>query len=258
MPYTPFDLTGKVALVTGGNGGIGLGMAAALARADAHVVLWGTNPEKNARALAELESLGSGKVVEKLVDVSDETAVREGIDLIAEQFGRLDAAFANAGVGGGGVRSMQEIDEETYRRVLAVNLDGVFYTFRQAARQMLTQPSGGSLVGISSVAAVDGAPRAQHYAASKGAVIAMVKGVAVEYGRKGIRCNAVLPGWIRSDMTQGAQDSEVFTEKVISRVPAGRWGEKEDFGGIAVYLASDASVYQSGSVIVVDGGYTVF
>jgi len=117
---------------------------------------------------------------------------------------------------------------------------------------------GGSLVVTSSVSAVHGAPRNEAYASSKGAVIAMIRGLAVEQARYGVRANAILPGWIRSDMTAGAQSSDKFNERVIGRVPFRRWGEPEDFSGIAVYLASDASRYHTGDTFVIDGGYTVY
>ena len=197
MAYAPFDLKGKVALITGGNGGIGLGMAEALAQAGADVVIWGSNAEKN---------------------------------LAAE--------------------------------VMAVNLDGVFWTFREACKHMKERANrgdpGGSLVVTSSVSAVHGAPRNQAYAATKGAVIPMIRGIAVEYARYGVRANAILPGWIATDMTAGAQQNETFNAKAIGRVPMRRWGEPEDFGGIAVYLASDASKFHTADTFVIDGGYTVY
>lgn len=257
MAYNPFDLNNHVALVTGGNGGIGLGMADALAQAGATLVIWGTNEQKNTKASEQLSAHG-GEVVAELVDVSDPDAVAAGVQRIVEKYQRLDSAFANSGISGGGAASMFEIDPKKYRRVMEVNLDGVFYTFRETARQMMQQPEGGSLIGVASVAAIEGAARAQHYAASKGGVISMVKATAVELARHKIRCNAILPGWIRSEMTQAAQDNEVFNDKVIPRVPMKRWGNPEDFGGIAVYLASSASRYHTGTTSVVDGGYTIF
>jgi NAD(P)-dependent dehydrogenase (short-subunit alcohol dehydrogenase family) len=174
--------------------------------------------------------------------------------------GRIDFVAANAGIGGGA--AFAEMSVEIWRRVLAVNLDGVFFTLREACKHMAERAKagdpGGSLVVTSSVSAVHGAPRNEAYASTKGAVIAMMKGLAVEYGRAGVRANVILPGWIRSDMTAAAQNWEKFNEKVIGRVPVGRWGEPEDFAGIAVYLASDASKYHTGDLFVIDGGYTVF
>lgn len=260
MAYSPFDLTGKVALITGGNGGIGLGMAEALAQAGAGVVIWGTNEAKNKAAEGKLRSHG-GKVFVQTIDVSDEAQVVDGMKGAVAQMGRVDSVFANAGIGSA-ARSFLDISAEQYRRVLAVNEDGVFFTLREAARHMRERAGrgdrGGSLVGVASLAAIEGAARNQHYAASKGAVVSMIRGIAVEFARDGVRANAILPGWIATEMTAGAQASAKFVENVISRVPSRRWGEPTDFGGIAVYLASDASSYHSGDTLIVDGGYAVF
>lgn len=260
MPYKPFDLSGKVALVTGGNGGIGLGMAEAMAQAGAGIVIWGTNEAKNKAAEASLRAHG-GKVMVQTVDVSSEPQVVEAIGAAVKDMGRIDTVIANAGIGSP-ARSFLDITAEQYRKVLAVNEDGVFFTLREAARHMRDRATkgdlGGSLVGVASLAAIEGAARNQHYAATKGAVISMMRAIAVEFARDGVRANAVLPGWIATDMTAGAQASPAFMEKVIPRVPARRWGKPSDFGGIAVYLASDASAYHSGDTFVIDGGYAIF
>ena len=154
------------------------------------------------------------------------------------------------------------MDTETWRKNMSVNLDGAFWTLREATKSIVTRAKagdpGGSLVGVASLAAIEGAARNEAYAATKGGLISMLRGIAVEHARYGIRANAILPGWIATDMTQAAQDAPAFTEKVIPRIPARRWGEPADFGGMAVYLASDASAYQSGTTIVIDGGYSIF
>ena len=261
MAYSPFDLTGKTVLVTGGNRGIGLGMAEAVARAGADVVVWGSSAARNADAADRLKAHG-GAVLAQTVDVSKEAEVVAAMAEAAGWRGRLDAVFANAGIGRGSP-SFIEMTTETYREVLAVNLDGVFFTFREACRHMVerartTGEKGGSIVGVASLAAIEGAARNEAYAATKGAVISMMKSVAVEHARWGIRANAILPGWIATDMTAGAQAAPAFAEKVIPRVPARRWGEPADFGGIAVYLSSEASSYHSGDTFVIDGGYAVF
>jgi NAD(P)-dependent dehydrogenase (short-subunit alcohol dehydrogenase family) len=258
MTFKPFDLTGKVALVTGGNGGIGLGMAEGLAAAGADVVIWGQNPDKNARAEAALKAHG-GKVMVRQVDVANEQAI-DGVAEVLKEFGRLDFAVANAGVGKGA--PFTEQTTENWRRVTTVNLDAVFWTFREASKHMVERAQagdpGGSLLVTSSTSAIHGAPRNQAYASTKAAVQAMIRGLAVEFARYGIRANAVLPGWIRSDMTAAAQGNDKFNEKVISRVPMRRWGEPDDFAGLAVYLASDASRFHTGDSMVIDGGYTIF
>jgi NAD(P)-dependent dehydrogenase (short-subunit alcohol dehydrogenase family) len=260
MSYKPFNLTGKVALITGGNGGIGLGMAEALAQAGAGVVIWGTNETKNKAAETALRAHG-GKVLVQKVDVSNEGQITEAMQVAVGQMGRVDTVIANAGIGSP-ARSFLDITADQYRKVLAVNEDGVFFTLREAARHMRDRASkgdpGGSLIGVASLAAIEGAARNQHYAATKGAVISMMRSIAVEFARDGVRANAILPGWIATDMTAGAQASPAFAEKVIPRVPARRWGQPADFGGIAVYLASDASAYHSGDTFVIDGGYAIF
>ena len=260
MAYAPFDLKGKVALVTGGNSGIGLGMAQALAQAGADVVIWGSNAEKNLAAEGKLTSSGV-RVLAQQVNVADEAAVVAAMQEAVAAMGRVDFVAANAGMGRG-APSFDQMTTETWKQVMAVKLDGVFWTFREACKHMKERAGqgdpGGSLVVTSSVSAVHGAPRNQAYAATKGAVIPMIRGIAVEYARYGVRANAILPGWIATDMTAGAQQNETFNAKAIGRVPMRRWGEPEDFGGIAVYLASDASRFHTADTFVIDGGYTVF
>jgi NAD(P)-dependent dehydrogenase (short-subunit alcohol dehydrogenase family) len=255
-----FDLSGRVCLITGGNGGIGIGMADGLAQAGASVVIWGQNPDKNAAAEARLRAHG-GAVMVRRVDVSDEAAVVAGVEEALSEFGRLDFVAANAGVSGRGA-PFAETTTEAWRRVTTVNLDAVFWTFREACKHMVARAEagdpGGSLVVTSSTSAIHGAPGNEAYASSKSAVLSLMRGVAVEYARLGIRANAVLPGWTRSDLTAKLQTWDKFNDQVIGRVPMRRWGDPEDFSGIAVYLASDASKFHTGDSIVIDGGYTVF
>lgn len=260
MAYKPFDLTGKVALVTGGNRGIGLGMARALAQSGADIIIWGTNAGHNRNAEGELTTLGV-RVLAQQVDVAEESAVMAAMAEAAASMGRIDTVIANAGIGAG-ARSFSEMSADVWRRVLSVNLDGVFFTCREACKHMIARAGagdpGGSIAVVASLAAIEGAPRNEAYAATKGGVISMMKAIAVEHARYGVRANAILPGWIATDMTSGMQDLPAFAEKVIPRVPARRWGEPEDFGGIAVYLASNASKYHSGDSFVIDGGYSIF
>lgn len=257
MAYTAFDLSGKTALITGGNSGIGLGFAQALAQAGANIAIWGTNAQKNASAKEALAATGV-KVFTTLCDVGDEKAVDAAFAETVSVMGRVDGCFANAGVSASDKRPFIEMESAEWDRILKINLDGVFYTFRAAARQMVKQGDGGVLVGTASVAALHGAPRSQHYAATKGGVISMVRGLAVELARHRIRAHAVLPGWIETDMTQKAIANDAFSGAVMPRIPMRRWGKGADFGGIAVYAMSDASSYHTGDTFVIDGGYTLF
>jgi NAD(P)-dependent dehydrogenase (short-subunit alcohol dehydrogenase family) len=253
-----FDLTGKVVLVTGGNGGIGLGMAHALARAGAALCIWGTNAAKNAAAVEGLRA-HSRDVLALVCDVGDESAVERAFAQTLERFGRVDACFANAGViGDPQTPSFVEMSTNEWRRVLRVNLDGTFFTLRAAARQMIEQGTGGALVLTSSLAAISGPPRNQHYAASKGGLISMMQSLAVELARYRIRVNAIQPGWVDTAMTEHLVSAPRFQEKVLARVPLRRWGRADDFGAIAVYLASDASAYHTGDTLLIDGAYSKF
>jgi hypothetical protein len=257
MPYSPFDLSGTVALITGGNSGIGLGMARGLAQAGADIAIWGTNAAKNAAACEALAGHGT-RVRTWLCDVGDETAVNDTFAATLETFGRVDGCFANAGVGGRGVPSFLEMSSAEWHRVTRINLDGAFYTFRAAAKHMVQRGEGGVLVGTASLAAIEAAPRSEHYAATKGGMISMIRSLAVEFARHGIRANAILPGWIATEMTANAFATEGFRTKVAPRVPMRRWGTGEDFAGIAVYLQSAASRYHTGDTFVIDGGYALF
>ncbi|MFO1026918.1 MAG: SDR family oxidoreductase [Acetobacteraceae bacterium] len=257
MAYSPFDLTGKVALVTGGNSGIGLGMAKAMAEAGANIAIWGTNAAKNAQAAEALKPTGRD-ILTLVCDVGDEAAVEENFGRTVDYFGRVDGCFANAGVSGRGGHSFLEMSSTEWHRVTRVNLDGAFYTFRAAANHMVKRGDGGVLVGTASLAAIEAAPRSEHYAATKGGMISMCRAMAVEFARYGVRAHSILPGWIETNMTANAVATEGFKTKVLPRVPMRRWGEGDDFGGIAVYLMSSASKYHTGDTFVIDGGYSLF
>ncbi|MCB1512843.1 MAG: SDR family oxidoreductase, partial [Hyphomicrobiaceae bacterium] len=247
MSENIFDLTGKVSLVTGGNGGIGLGMARGLARAGSDVVVWGRNAEKNAAAREELAQYGV-RILTREIDVTSEQSVTDGFADALSQMGRIDFVAANAGTGSR--TPFVELETEAWNRTFALNLDSPMWLFREACRHMSQRAEagdpGGSIAVVSSIAALTPAPTAQAYAASKAGAIALVRSIAVGYGQVGIRANAILPGFIRSDLSAHLQQMEKFTRNIIhGRVPVKRWGEGSDFEGIAVYLASDLSSFHT-------------
>lgn len=258
MAYSPFDLSGKTALITGGNSGIGLGMAEAVAAAGAEVSIWGTNPDKNKAAQETLEQYGP-KITNHLVDVSDSKAVDDAFAQVLNDHHRVDACFANAGIGGGGKLFIDNEDED-WRRVMSVNLDGAFYTLRAAARHMVKRAQdgdiGGRLIATSSLAAIAGQPRGQAYSGAKGALVSIMQSLAVELGRYKITANSILPGHIETPMTETHYaTNQRFVDAIWPRLPIRRWGTGADFGGIAVYLMSDASQYHTGAQFVIDGGF---
>lgn len=257
--YKPFDLRGKVSLITGGASGIGLGMAEALAQAGSDIVLWDVNPEYNAAAVDRLSSYGV-RVLASRVDVSDETQVVAGVAEALATMGRIDTGIACAGIFIGRTPfADQSLD--AWRRVHAVNADGVFLTLREIVRHMLkrgeTGDGGGSLIGFSSIANFKGSTQSQAYGATKGAVPALMRALAAELGPRGIRANAIAPGWIATDQSAHLRGTAFFDEKIIPRIPVRRWGTAADLGGIAVYLASEASAFHTGDLFVIDGGYII-
>lgn len=250
-----FDLGGKVAVVTGGNRGIGLGIARGLARAGARLALWARDEGRSREACAELLALGA-EVASVPCDVSSEAEVGRATRETLARFGRIDVCFANAGFGVPANPLRLALDE--WRRVLAVNLDGAFLTFREVARHMVERGGGGKLVAIGSISEIFGTPKQPHYAASKAALGALVRSFAVELARHDVQVNLILPGWIVTEATQPAVDHAPLHEAILRRTPARRWGSPGDLEGIAVYLASDASRFHTGDSIRIDGGYSVF
>ncbi len=253
-----FDLTGKVALVTGGSRGIGLAIADGLAAAGSDVVIWDIDKDRNQSAVDSLEKHGT-RVNAQLVDVSSEIAVVTAMTDLLSAMGRLDTVVANAGISLHAGQFLN-IDIEDFRRTTAVNQEGWLFTVREALKHMKERAEagdpGGSIIGQSSLQALHGSPGGQSYAASKGAVLAMVKSIAVEFGRYEVRANAIMPGFIKTDMNKRNHDNVALNEKVIKRVPIRRWGTPDDIAGLAVYLASDAARYHTGTAIELDGGYS--
>ncbi len=247
-----FDLHGKAALVTGGNGGIGLGMALGLARAGAAVAIAGRDADKNAAALAQLEKLGKPMAI--LADVSDETSCRAMVGEAAERLGRLDILVNNAGIN---IRKApQDYTLDEWRKVLDANLTSAFVA-AQAAYPLFLHAKGGKIINIGSMMSLFGASFVAPYGASKGGLVQLTRALATAWARDNIQVNAVLPGWIDTALTRRARsDVPGLHDRVLARTPAGRWGSADDLAGIAVFLASPASDFVTGTAIPVDGGYS--
>ena len=248
-----FDLSGRVALVTGGNGGIGLGMATGLARAGAAVLVAGRNGAKNAAAIKTLQALGA-QVAAAEADVSTEAGCRALIGAALERFGRLDILVNNAGTN---IRKQpQEYTLDEWKTVLDTNLTSAFLC-SQAAYPAMLQAGAGKIINIGSMMSIFGAAFAGPYGASKGGMVQLTKSLASAWAKDNIQVNAVLPGWIDTDLTRGARrDVPGLHERVLARTPAGRWGSPDDFAGIAAFLASRAADFVTGVAIPVDGGYS--
>jgi len=248
-----FDLKGKVAVVTGGNGGIGLGMARGLAKAGARVVVAARNKEKSGAALRELQALGAGALAVN-VDVTQEKSVDAMVRETVEKCGGLDILVNNAGIN---IRKpAQDLSLEEWRQVLDTNLTSAFLCSRSAYPHM-KRAGGGKIINIGSMLSIFGAAFAPAYGASKGGIVQLTKSLATGWARDNIQVNAVLPGWIDTDLTrQARKEIEGLHERVLARTPAGRWGGIDDFGGIAVFLASSASDFLTGTAIPLDGGYS--
>jgi NAD(P)-dependent dehydrogenase (short-subunit alcohol dehydrogenase family) len=260
MAKSLFDLSGKVALVTGGNSGLGLGFARGIAKQGGSVVIWGRNAEKNAAAKKELESYGV-RVSARQVDVSSEEQVIAGYEALMKEFGRVDCVIANAGLPPSPARSIFDVSTKDYHDFLAVSMHGSFYTLREGARHMVKRAEagepGGSLVFCGSLSMFKGLPGKVAYAGSKAALGAMIRSMAVEFGKYGIRANSIAPGYIKTGMT-GAGDELTPVDKFFAaKNPIPRPGYPADFEGIAAYLASDASSFHSGDTITLDGACMV-
>jgi len=248
-----FDLSGHVAIVTGGNGGLGLAFGRGLVKCGASVAIWGRNGEKNTNAVAELRALG-GDVEAFVCDVTDEKAVRAAFDQTIERFGHVDSCFANAG-GGGFLGASHETDRATWLGAIDLNLMSVVHTWAPVTEHMLERGQGGRLIVTSSIAAILGTGGSAGYSTTKAAVRGLVQALAVELGGAGIRVNAILPGFIETEMSLKA--SQALQDAARRRSVMGRIGTLEDMEGIAVYLASKHSDFITGQSIIMDGGHTI-
>ena len=250
-----FDLTGRVCLVTGGNGGIGLGMAKGFAKAGATVVIAARNAEKNAAAVAALTALGA-KAKALVVDVADEPACRAMASEVQSRFGRLDVLVNNAGIARGG--RPETMPPRRLEQRARASTSPPCWSACQAAHPLMKAQGGGKIINIGSMYAIFGAPGIVPYAASKGGLIQLTKSLAAAWAPDNIQVNAVLPGWIDTDMTHGARTGRPASrERIVARTPAGRWGEIDDFEGPAVFLASAASDFVTGVSLPVDGGFAI-
>jgi 2-deoxy-D-gluconate 3-dehydrogenase len=249
-----FDLKKRIAVVTGGNGGIGLGMARGLARAGAEVILAARNAEKSAAAVRQIEQAG-GRAHAVTVDVADETSVTQLMATVRDRHGRLDILVNNAGMN---IRKpVHELALAEWRQVIDTNLTSA-YLCCHAAYPLFKAAGGGKIINIGSMMSIFGASFAPAYAASKGGIVQLTKSTAVAWATDNIQVNAVLPGWIDTELTQNARkEVRGLHEGVLARTPAGRWGTIDDMEGIAVFLASPASDFVTGTAIPVDGGYSI-
>ena len=249
-----FELKGKVAVVTGGNGGIGLGMAKGLAGAGARVALAARNQEKSRAAVEEIARLG-GDAIAIQVDVADEGSVEAAVRAVVERLGRLDILVNNAGIN---IRKQpQEYTLAEWRSVLDTNLTSAFLCCR-AVYPIMKAAGGGKIINIGSMMSIFGASFAAAYSASKGGIVQLTKALAVAWARDNIQVNAVLPGWIDTELTQNARRQiQGLNESVLRRTPAGRWGGMDDMSGVVVFLAASASDFVTGTAIPVDGGFAI-
>jgi 2-dehydro-3-deoxy-D-gluconate 5-dehydrogenase len=249
-----FDLRGKAAIVTGGNGGIGLGMARGLAEAGADIAIVGRNEAKSAAAVAELKQAGA-RAISVTADVADKAAVNAMVERVRREFGRIDILVNNAGIN---IRkSPHALDLEEWDAVIRTNLTSAFLC-SQAVHPAMKEAGGGKIINIGSMMSIFGASFAPAYAASKGGIVQFTRSCAVAWAADNIQANAVLPGWIDTDLTRRArQEIDGLHERVVARTPAARWGASEDFAGIAVFLSSHASDFVTGAAIPVDGGFSI-
>ena len=256
------DLSGRTFVVTGGNGGIGLAMAEGIVQAGGSVSIWGRDEDKNASALDALRRLAAdtgsdSSMTARTCDVGSEDAVVEATAATVADHGRLDGLLANAGRGGTGTPFL-ELPLEEWRAVMDVNLDGVFLCLREAAKTMVEQGTGGSLVAVSSTSAIHGAADNEAYGTAKTALNGLVRALAVGLARHRIRVNSLLPGWTITDLASDGYESDVFRSATTKRTPVRRWADPSEFRAVGAFLADPIQTYHTGQEVCVDGGYTVY
>jgi 2-dehydro-3-deoxy-D-gluconate 5-dehydrogenase len=251
-----FDLTGRVAVVTGGNGGIGRSIALGLAEAGAAVAVWGRNHEKNQRVLSELQAIGV-RCMALMVDMTNRAGLEPALSKVESELGSVCILVNNAGIASlsGGV--MNEKPED-WDGVIETQLNSVFLLSKLAARSMMRQKSG-KIINLASMYSFFGSGLIPSYSAAKGAIVQLTKSMAIEFAPHNIQVNAVAPGWIETDMTAPVRTTpmKAMNDEILARTPAGRWGQPEEVAGTAVYLASRASDFVTGDTIRVDGGYAI-
>ena len=253
-----FDLTGRTAIITGGNGGLGLAMARGLAKAGANVAIWARNGDKNAAACAELRGLGPGAVTALACDVGEEAAIAAALERTLAAFGRVDVCFANAGISGAGT-AIPDITAEGWDHTMVVNTRGAALTYKHVTRHMIARAAagdaGGKLIATSSGQSIMGVNRSSDYAASKAALNGLTRAAAFELARHGITANALLFGYYETDITAHADPK--FAEWMARRIPLRRPGDHAGLEGLAVFLASPHSDYITGQCLAVDGGLCI-
>jgi NAD(P)-dependent dehydrogenase (short-subunit alcohol dehydrogenase family) len=249
------DLTGVHAVVTGGNGGIGLGLATGMAKAGADITIWARDAAKSADAVAPLTSLGV-KAQALTCDVTDEEQVAEAMARSVEAFGPLGCLVANAGTSAG--RLVVDTSLADWHRVLSVNLDGAFLTCREGARQFVGHGRGGSMIVVGSMISRYGGRGQAAYAASKTGVLGLARTLAVELARHQVRVNTLIPGWTRTGLTAPRQQDEVFMKATTARTPVRRWADPAEFEAVGAFLADPTQTFHTGNEVVVDGGYSIF
>lgn len=255
-----FDCTGKVTVVTGGNGGIGLGFAMGVAKMGGDIAIWARNAEKSANAKAELEAAGAGKVIAYQIDVSDEQPIIDGFEQVMADFGRVDCVFANSGASPR-YNSVFDMPSEHWHDFQKTALHGAFFTLREGARHMKARAEagelGGSLVACGSLSLFQGLAGKMEYAASKSAIAATVRCLAIELAPLGIRANVVAPGLVMTPMMGSGEQAKQVEAYFAPTIPMQRTGFPADFEGVGAYLCSDASSFMTGQTITIDGGYMV-